>query len=72
MIYTPPYYSGWKPAKLKKEIEKLRSEKDTVSAELHRVSDQLNGIDSTIKGMQFMLVCNSGLRGPLRGWRGEQ
>jgi len=69
--FEPSPYRDWTPEKLQKEIAKLREKRRPISFESQRIAAELKGIDAAIQSMQFMLVCNSGLRDSLYGWRAE-
>lgn len=67
-LYEPPYFADWTPERLKKEIKKLQEKRDPIQRELQRVTNEFRSNDETIREMQFILVCNSGLRDALQGW----
>ena len=64
-------YTDWTPEKLKKEIRKLRKEREPLVKESTRINQRLNANLASMQHMQFMLICNSDLRETLRGMNSE-
>ena len=67
----PPYFHDWTPEQLKEELEKRQEKHQELLREAEHYNRKVRANRDTIKQMQFYLICNSGHRDALRGWKGE-
>ena len=69
--WQPSPFRDWDPDRLKAEIEKTQEERQELFRESSKIRNKLNANKNKLRDLQFMLICNSGLRDSLREWKGE-